>query len=134
MGDFEPSQPRPQSSGLFHSLTRLLSTIISIASTRLELLTTELQEEIQRAASLLVWGFIALLSAGVGLVFVGISIIVAYWDGARLMAAICVTIGFLVIAAVAVTVMVMKYRQAPRLLEATRAELRRDREHLDSRL
>ena len=50
------------------------------AQTRLELITTEVQEEIQRATVLLIWGSIALLSAGIGVFFVGITIILAFWD------------------------------------------------------
>lgn len=120
-------------SGLFRSLSNLLATIIAFAQTRLELLTTELQEEIQHATGMLVWGFIALLSAGVGLVFVGVTIIVVYWDSQRVLAAILVTAAFVVLAVISVVILVMKTRNKPRLLDATRTELLKDREQLESR-
>jgi len=133
MQEVEDREPRMPASGLFRSLSNLLATIIAFAQTRLELLTTELQEEIQHAAGMLVWGFIALLSAGVGLVFVGVTIIVVYWDSQRVLAAILVTAAFVVLAVISVVVLVMKTRNKPRLLDATRTELLKDREQLESR-
>jgi uncharacterized membrane protein YqjE len=53
--------------GLFRSLANLLATAIGIAQTRLELLSTELQEEVHRAAEILVWTIVALLAALIGL-------------------------------------------------------------------
>jgi uncharacterized membrane protein YqjE len=126
--------PRGAPGGLFRSVSNLLATLIGIAQTRFELLTTELQEEIQHAAGLLVWGFIALLAAGVGLVFVGVTVIVIYWESSRVSAAIWVTGGFLALAAIAVTVLLTKVRSKPRLLDATRTELAKDRAELESRL
>ncbi|MCI0364272.1 MAG: phage holin family protein [Phycisphaerales bacterium] len=134
MEEIEDTAPRAPAGGLFRSLSNLLATLIGIAQTRFELLTTELQEEIQHAAGLLVWGFIALLSAGVGLVFVGITVIVVYWDTNRVLAAIWVTAAFLALAAIAITVLVVRIRRKPRLLDATRTELAKDRAELESRL
>ena len=50
-------------SGLLHSLSNFVGTLLGVAHTRLQLLTTELQEEVQRAAHLLVWAFVALFAA-----------------------------------------------------------------------
>ena len=44
-----------QPGGLFASLKALLATLIAIGHNRLELFSTELQEEIARAASMLLW-------------------------------------------------------------------------------
>ena len=134
MEDLELSEERAPARGLFRSISNLLATLFSIAQTRFELLTTELQEEIQRAAGLIVWGFIALLSAGVGLIFIGITIIVAYWDTNRVVAAIWVTAAFVALAAIAVIVLVVRVRSRPRLMDATRAELAKDRAEIESRL
>lgn len=134
MDDVEDTAPPASARGLFHSVSSLLATLIGIAQTRFELLTTELQEEIQHAAGLLVWGFVALLAAGVGLVFIGVTVIVIYWDTNRVLAAMWVTGGFIALAAIAVTVLVVRVRGKPRLLDATRAELAKDRAELESRL
>jgi uncharacterized membrane protein YqjE len=134
MEEPEVNDERAPVRGLFHSISSLLATLVGIAQTRFELLTTELQEEIQRAAGLIVWGFIALLSAGVGLVFIGVTIIVAYWDTNRVLAAMWVTGAFVALAAIAVIVLLVRVRSRPRLMDATRTELARDRDELESQL
>ncbi len=120
-------------SGLLRSLRHLLATLVELAQTRFELLTTEVQEEIHRAAALLIWGFIALLSAGIGIFFVGITIIVAFWDTHRLYAAFAVTGSVFGIALIALIVLSARIRSRPRLLHATRSELEKDRERLSAR-
>jgi uncharacterized membrane protein YqjE len=134
MEELEDTSPRTATGGLFRSVSNLLATLIGIAQTRFELLTTELQEEIQRAAGLIVWGFIALLAAGVGLVFIGVTIIVTYWDTNRVAAALWVTGGFVALAIIAVVVLLVRVRSKPRLMDATRTELAKDRAELESRL
>jgi uncharacterized membrane protein YqjE len=134
MEELELNEERAPVRGLFRSISNLLATLIGIAQTRFELLATELQEEIQRAAGLIVWGFIALLSAGVGLVFIGITIIVAYWDTNRVIAAMWVTGAFVALAAIAVMVLILRVRSRPRLMDATRTELAKDRAEIESRL
>jgi uncharacterized membrane protein YqjE len=134
MEELELNEERAPVRGLFRSISNLLATLIGIAQTRFELLTTELQEEIQRAAGLIVWGFIALLSAGVGLVFIGITIIVAYWDTNRVVAAMWVTGAFVALAAIAAIVLILRVRSRPRLMDATRTELAKDRAEIESRL
>ena len=126
-------EPNRSAGGLLRSLTRMLATLVALAQTRLELLTTELQEEVQRAAELLMLAFIALLAAGAGVIFIGITIIIAFWDGPKLLAAILVTSGFLLLAVIAVAVLMSKYKRKPKLLAATREELEKDRESLESR-
>jgi len=120
--------------GLFRSLSKLLATLFAIAQTRLELLTTEVQEEIERATALLAWGSVALLSAGIGIFFVGITIILAFWDTHRLAAALAVTGVVVGICVVSLVILSRKMRGRTRLLHATRTELAKDREQLSSRL
>ena len=134
MDEQETLAPNAPASGLFRSLSKLLATLFAIAQTRLELLTTEVQEEIQRATALLIWGSIALLSAGIGIFFVGITIILAFWDTHRLPAALAVTGVVLGICVVSLVILSRKVRGRVRLLHATRAELAKDREQLSSRI
>jgi uncharacterized membrane protein YqjE len=134
MTDPEPSSSNAPASGLFRSLSNLLATLIALAQTRFELLTTEIQEEIQRAATLLIWGSIALLSAGIGVFFIGITIIVVFWDTHRIGAAISVTGTVIGIAVIAVLVLRAQIRSHPRLMDATRTELEKDRQQFSSRV
>jgi uncharacterized membrane protein YqjE len=120
--------------GLFKSITNLASTLVVLAQTRLELLTTELQEEVQRAAGLVVWAFIALLAAMMGLFFGALTIVVVYWDEHRVLAASLITAAFLVFAAIAVLMLVAKANSRPRFLDATLTELAKDADSLKSKL
>jgi uncharacterized membrane protein YqjE len=134
----ETAQPSPSSeggpvSGLFRSIANLLTTIVAIAHTRLELLTTELQEEIHRVSEILVWTIVALLAAGMGLFLTALVIIFAFWDTHRIVASVAVTAAFFAIAIVAALVLGSKVRHKPRMLDATLAELAKDREQLARR-
>lgn len=120
-------------SGLFKSLANLVANLISIAQTRLELLTTELQEEIHRASEILVLTLVALLSVAMGLFLTALVIIFIFWDTHRVLASVCVASFFFVIALVALAMLSAKVRNRPKLLEGTLAELAKDREHLKRR-
>jgi uncharacterized membrane protein YqjE len=134
MDGTEPSAARPSAGGLFHSLATLLHTIIAFAQTRLELFSTELQEEVHRAAAILLSAFIALLAAGIGLLFVGATIIIVFWDTYRITAALCVTGAFLLIALAAIVRIRMAVHSKPRMFDATRSELKKDADQLEARL
>ena len=54
-------------SGLFRSLSNFAGTLVAIVHTRLELLTTELQEEVRQVGAILLWAFIAAFAAMMGL-------------------------------------------------------------------
>ena len=95
----DPSVPeRGPISALFKSLTNLLATFVAIAHTRLELLTTELQEEMHRVAEILMWSLVALLAAGIGLFLAALVVIFLFWDTHRLLASVAVTAVFFLIA------------------------------------
>lgn len=121
-------------SGLFRSLTNLGATLVAIAQTRLELLTTELQEEVHYTVGLLVWAFIALLAAMIGLFFGGLTIVLVYWDTHPVAAALGVTGVFLVCAVIAVSILASKIKGRPRFLDATLTELGKDARSLKSQL
>jgi uncharacterized membrane protein YqjE len=116
--------------GVLKSLANLLATAIGIAHTRLELLSTEVQQEVHRAAELLVWTLVALLAAGIGLFMAALVVVFLFWDTHRLLASIGVTAGFALIAATAALVLRAKVRSRPRLLDATLTELAKDRASL----
>jgi uncharacterized membrane protein YqjE len=124
----DPAEPaRGPIAGLFASLAKLLATAIGIAQTRLELLTTELQEEVHRVAEIMVYAVIALLAAGVGLFLLALVIIFAFWDTHRIIASIAVTSAVFLIAIVSALVLLAKVRKKPPMLDGTLAELKNDR-------
>jgi uncharacterized membrane protein YqjE len=118
---------------LFTSIAQMLATAIGFAQTRLELLTTELQEEIHRVAEIIIYTAIAVLAAGVGLFLLALVVIFAFWDTHRLAASIAVTATVFLIALGAGLVLRAKVRAKPPMLDATIAELKKDRAALMSR-
>ena len=129
-----PANERGPIGNFFNSLSNLLATIVAIAHTRIELLTTELQEEIHGVAQIMLWSLVALLSAGMGLFLAALVVIFVFWDTHRLAASLAMTALFFAIALVAALTLRSKVRNRPRLLENTLAELAKDREQLQRRL
>ena len=119
--------------GLFDSLKVLMATLIAIAHTRLELLSTELEEERVRLSSMLGWTLVALFCAGLGVVLATLFVVLALWDTHRLLALGIPAILFLLGAALAWLVVRGKARAKPRLFAASLTELSRDRKELTSR-
>ena len=111
---------------LFRSLAKLAATFVAIAHTRLELFTTELQQEMHRVAEIMVWTMIALLAAGIGLFLAALVIVFVFWDTHRLLASVVVTSVFFAITVVALIVLRVKIKSRPPLLEGTLAELATD--------
>lgn len=130
-GDYD--QPRGPVRRLIASVSGLLATVIGIGRTRLELLTVEVREELHRTAGLLVWGCVAVLAAGAGVLFAGLAVIFAFWDTHRILAAVLVTAGFFVLAAIAALLVWSRLRSRPPFLQATLAELARDEDQLRRR-
>lgn len=132
--DATPAEPGTgRTTGLFQSLNNFIGTFVSVAHTRLLLLTTELQEEVRQVARLLVWAFIALFAAMMGLFLGALTVIFAFWDTHRILAALLMTGAFLVIAIVAGLILRQSLNAKPPLLDATLAELAKDRDLLRPR-
>ena len=111
---------------LLRSLVQLGGTLLATAQTRVELLTTELSEDLERGVRILLWGFVALLAGILGLLLAGVTLIVFFWDTHRLGASVGVTLVFLLVAAVAGWIARERLQEKPRVLDATRTELTRD--------
>ena len=72
--------------GLFDSLKVLTATLIAIAHTRLQLLSTELEEQWVWLSSMMVWALVGLFCAGLGVVLATLFVALALWDTHRLLA------------------------------------------------
>ena len=128
----EPDSPvrGPPAAGLFASVRDLVATALAIAQTRLELVTTELEEEMHRVAEILVWMFVVVFFAGLSVLMLAIVIVVAFWDDHRMLAAGLMTGVFFGLTAIGLLVVRSKVRSRPRLLEGTIEAIRHDREAL----
>lgn len=120
--------------GLFQSMNNFVATLVAIAHTRLQLLTTEIQEEVQEVAQLLIWSFIALFAAMMALFLGALTIIFVFWDTHRILAALIMTGAFLLIAAIGGIMLMRRLKAKPPMLDATLAELAKDRDQLRARM
>ena len=119
-----------QESGLFASLRRLLATVHEMAQVRLELLGTEVELEKQRLFDGLLWGALALLVLGVGLVLLCGFVILLFWEGYRLAAVGVMALLFLAGGALLMREMRQRLRNPTGMFNASVAELKRDRAEL----
>lgn len=114
------------SAGLLHSAQNLLAGLLALGRTRLELFSTELQEEIARQAAALLGAFVVLLLAGLGAAFGALALIIAADDDYRVMASIGVAAFFLALAVAAAWSLRHLARAKPRAFQASIAQLERD--------
>jgi len=71
--------------GLIVSIKRLLSTLIAIAATRLELLANELNEERLYLGRMLLYFLSALFCFGLAIMLLMMFVVVLFWDDHRLL-------------------------------------------------
>ncbi len=115
---------------LLESMKNLMATSLAIAQTRLELVAVELETEIIRFTSLLLFAASALFSFALGVLLIVFFIIVLFWDTHRLIAIGLLAGASLVVGAAAWSVFLKKLKDKPRLFAASIGELAKDREQL----
>jgi len=128
----EPLYSAGPATNLLQSAVRLAGTLLGVVQTRGELLTTEIEQEISRAARVLLLGFAMLLAAILGLLVAGVVIIAVFWDTHRVGATVFVLLTFIGMALVCGWALRREFKAKPRFLAATRVELARDVERLRS--
>lgn len=116
--------------GLLVSLKALAATLLGIGRTRLELLSNEIEEQRVWLSSILLWTFISLFCAAVGIVLVTIFLVVVFWDSHRLLTLFILAFMFLLGAIFSSQVALGKARAKPKLFSTSLAELSKDREQL----
>jgi uncharacterized membrane protein YqjE len=108
------------------SLARLAATVLETLHTRLELVSIEVEEEMARYSSYLLWIVVALFCAGIAILLAILLIVVLFWDSHR-EAVLLSLIG--VFAGVALYLgwwLRESMRNKPRLLSYSLDELKRD--------
>lgn len=127
--DTGAAEPTP---GLLVSLRRLLKTFTEILHTRVDILSTELEEEVCRAQQLFVYALVSVFFLGLGLVLVTLFVVMAFWETNRLYVLASFAVLYLGIGAITALVVRNKIRTRSRLFSATLSELDKDRESLGS--
>jgi uncharacterized membrane protein YqjE len=128
-----PEQTPRGSKGLLDSLTAFAASLVAIIHTRLDLMSTDLEEEREHWQSLLVLTLTALFCLGVGVILVTILFVVIFWDTHRLLVLGAFAGLFLAGGALAWRFAVNKAKTKPKLFAASLSELLKDRQQLTSR-
>jgi len=121
------------SSSLMESIKRLLSTLASIVSTRLELLANELQEERLHLTQMLVLALFTLFCFGIGVLLLTAFIVVLFWDEHRLAALGTLSVVFFALGVLTAVLLRGKMEAKSKLFSVSLAELAKDREQLCTR-
>ena len=120
------------SEGLFSSLANLASSLVAIIHTRLDLLSSDIEEGRQRLMSLLVIAFVSLFCLCVGVVFLTILIVVFFWDTHRVLVLTFLTSIFLISGVVLSAIALRSLKTMPRMFKDSLAELLKDQEQINS--
>jgi uncharacterized membrane protein YqjE len=115
---------------LLSSFKNLAATGASIAQTRLELLSVDVQIARSKFISLLVMIVCALFFLFFGLVMLSLLIVIYSWESDRMLALGLLTSGFITIGLILAILIMRSLRTMPKLFEASIAELAKDREEL----
>lgn len=111
---------------LADSLARLAGTLLGTLHTRLELVSVEIEEEMARYSSYLLWIVVALFCAGVAILLAILLVVVLFWDSHREAVLLTLIATFAGIALYIGWWLREAMRNKPRLLGYTLEELRRD--------
>ena len=115
---------------LLSSIKNLAATGASIAQTRLELLSVDVQIARTKFISLLVMIVCALFFLFFGIVMLSLLIVIYSWESDRMLALGLLTGGFLMIGIILALLIRQSLATMPKLFEASIAEFAKDREEL----
>ena len=115
---------------LLSSIKNLAATGASIAQTRLELFSVDVQIARNKFIGLLVMIVCALFFLFFGLVMLALLIVIYSWESDRLTALSLLTGAFLFIGLILAGLITQSLRTMPKLFEASITELAKDREAL----
>ena len=115
---------------LLSSIKHLAATSASIAQTRLELLSVDVQIARSKLISLIVMIVSALFFLFFGLVMLALLIVIYSWESDRMLALSLLTGIFLSVGLILALLITQSLRKMPQLFEASIAELAKDKEAL----
>ena len=125
------SDPMGAPAGLLESARAVAGAVLALGCARLQLASTEVEEERLRLAELLLWATVALFFLGLGLVFAALLLVVLAWNGPREIVLAALAAGFLGVSAWSAVTWRRKARAKPPFLVATLAEFRHDAAVID---
>lgn len=118
--------------GIIRNIARMVSTLLAIFHTRIELFTVELQEEAHRLLSYLILSLVALFCVMMAFLLAIFLVIVLFWDTHRILVISGLVVFFGGVAVLVSIGIRSSYRKKPRMLAYTRNEIARDIERFKS--
>ena len=116
--------------GLGRNFARLAAGSLVLVRQRLELASLELEEELLRIGLLLAHALVTAILLALALLGAGATVVIYFWDAARLAAALGVTAFFVLAGVFTAWRLAAALRDKPTFLAATLAELDKDAQRL----
>jgi uncharacterized membrane protein YqjE len=116
--------------GLFESIKSLVDRVVTLLHGRVELFTTELQEELARLIGVVMWAMVAALTAIIGTSFLAVMTLLFVPASYRGWAALVIAVFFLGVATIGALTIRKIVRAKPRPFDASLNELEKDRARL----
>ena len=111
----------------------ILPLLMSMIGTRLELAAIDVEAHVQATLAVLMAAFVAIVLGLIAFAFIGVAVIVLFWETHRVAAAVGVLLGYVACAAAFATMARAGWKSRPAPLAATMRELELDREAFGSR-
>ena len=124
----EASETEGPVGGFWSDGVHVLTTLVDMVYTRMELLFLDLQEGSERLLGLLIWTLTGLLAAAMTLFLAALSLIFIFWDTHRVLVGLLMTAIFAALAITAALVVGAKVRARHAIFAATLDEFSKDRE------
>ena len=121
--------PAGRKRGLLTSLRTLVTTLVAIACTRVEILITEYEHEKIRLGRILAIGIAMIFFVAMALIFLSLLVLVLFWNDHRLAALGGITVIYMLLAVAAAWRLRCSMKQKSRLFATSLGELRKD--HLE---
>ena len=106
----------------------VLDLLAAMASTRLELAATDLEEHLGATAASAGYAVAAFVVALIALAFAGVVVIAVFWDTHRIVASVATLLGYVLVAFAFAARARSRWRARPPAFAATLRELELDRE------
>ena len=110
----------------YEGVRRVAVHAAGLGGNRLELFSIELQEEVERQTSHLVWLLAAFIFGGLGLLLASVLLLIIFWNDYRITVAASLLLLYVGLCLFCVLTLWRRIRQAPTPFAVTIEEFRRD--------
>jgi uncharacterized membrane protein YqjE len=109
-------------------LRRIVSSVVTIFETRLELIGIELAEEKERLIGVLFLGLAAMMLTMMALITLTVLIAIAFWDTYRWQSLATITVVYVLVAIACALKARGGLRETPNVFDSTLSEFKKDRD------